>query len=136
MRKLLIRAAVLVMAACLAGCPSPEGGGDPSGGDGPGTGRFTYTAWVDEDGELYINASGNLDISKSGGEALEISAASDLTDIQWSLNGTDIPAPRGTAGSITIEAASYHPGSVYTLGLFAKKGGSPYSTTITFTVGD
>jgi uncharacterized repeat protein (TIGR02543 family) len=94
---------------------------------------FTYTAWANEDGSLLNDVPESLVISKSLEEDFTLSAAEGLTGIRWSLNGINIPAPRGTAQSITIEAVSYAPGA-YTLGLYAEKAGIPYSSNITFTV--
>jgi hypothetical protein len=103
---------------------------------GPTTGSFTYTVWPDDNmGNLLSDFPEYLDISKSLGETLTIAAAEDLSDVQWSLNGANLAAPRGTARSITIEAINYVPGA-YTLSLYAEKDDVPYSTIITFTVDD
>jgi hypothetical protein len=75
-------------------------------------------------------------IAKGAGEKFTIKAADNLDNIQWSLNGTAIPAPRGTAGEITIEAASYYAGASYTLSLYAKKDGIPYLINIPFVVNE
>jgi hypothetical protein len=132
MRKLLIKTAVLVMAACLAGCPSPGGGGNPPV-DPPGTGRFAYTVWVDESGNLLTDVIDAPYISTSDGEerTFTITASADLANVQWFLNGN--PLGGAASSSITIDALSYITGD-YTLGLYAEKDGIPYSTTITFTV--
>jgi hypothetical protein len=85
-----------------------------------------------EDGAL-LTAPADLEIDRSEGETLTVTAAGGLTDIQWSLNGTDFPGPRGTAASITVAAANY-PAGTYRLGLTAKKGTVEYSTEITVRV--
>jgi DNA replication initiation complex subunit (GINS family) len=99
---------------------------------GPGSGKI-FTIWPDEDGKLLSDIPASFVISKSNRETLTIEAAEGLTDIRWSLNGGDIPDPRGSARKITIEAVSYVP-APYTLGLYVKKGVVPYSITISFTV--
>jgi hypothetical protein len=104
---------------------------------GPGTGKVALTLWVNEDGSLLTNVPNSpIVISRSNRDTLTIEAAN-LAAIQWSLNGTDIPAPRGSAREITFAAVSYVPGS-YTLGLYAEKAQNgnpvPYSINITFTV--
>ena len=88
-----------------------------------------------DDGSLTDGDTSNLSIDRSEGQTLTVTAAAELTDIQWSLNGTAIPAPRGEAESILIEAANY-PAGAYQLGLAAKKNGAAYSASITFTVLD
>jgi hypothetical protein len=94
---------------------------------------IVFSAWVNEDNELISDMPEYFDISRSYGESLVLEAAEELTDRQWSVNGSDLPAPRGTARSIVIEALRYPVGN-YTLGLYAKKDGVPYSITITVTV--
>jgi hypothetical protein len=93
---------------------------------------IAITLAVHDDGSL-AEIPDELVISKSYKDTLTVRAADDLTALQWSLNGVDIPGPRGTAGEITFEAASYLPG-FYTLGLRAARGGVPYSINITFVV--
>ena len=73
------------------------------------------------------------DLTMSAGQTLTLTAATGLAEIQWSLGGVDIPAPRGTAQSIVIAAANY-PAGQYLLGLAATKGAVVCSTEITFTV--
>jgi hypothetical protein len=101
----------------------------------PGKARLTVTVWVNEDGNLLSTVPASpIAISKSNKDTLAITAAEDLTAIQWSLNGKDISGQRGSAREITFEAASYVPGS-YTLGLYAEKpAGVPYLLNITFEV--
>ena len=106
-------------------------------GSGTSEGKFIFTVWTDHDDEdLLSDIPGDTTILKSEQGSLTITAA-DLTNIQWSLNGVNIPAPRGTAQTITIEAASYVPG-IYTLGLYAIKTENgvpvPYSINIPFVV--
>ena len=98
----------------------------------PGTGKLAVTLWVNDDGSL-AEIPEELVISKSYGETLAVRAAENLTALQWSLNGVDIPAPRGTAREIVFAAASYISG-FYTLGLRVEKDGIPYSINITFVV--
>jgi hypothetical protein len=88
--------------------------------------------WLNEDYTLFSDFPDNLIISKSAKDTFTIMAA-ELTNIRWSLNGKDIPAPRGAAREITFEAVSYVPGN-YTLGLYAEKAGVPYSFNTTFKV--
>jgi hypothetical protein len=99
----------------------------------PETKSFELSFWVDEDGNLVSNAPTSTDLSKAAGDTLTVNAAAGFSGIQWSLNGSDIPAPRGTAYSISIEATQYLPGT-YTLGLRGTKNGIPYSINISFTV--
>jgi hypothetical protein len=96
----------------------------------PKTG-FVFSTWVNEDNELISDMPDNFDIGF--GDILALEAADELTNIQWSINNTDLPAPRGTARSIAIEAANYAVGT-YTLGLRATRDNKPYSINITFTV--
>jgi hypothetical protein len=93
---------------------------------------FTFI-WADEDQSLLSDVPTNLVISKNNGDVFTIRVAEDMEGIQWSLNGKDIPAPRGTGREITFEAASYIPGR-YTLRLDTNKGEVPYSINIIFTV--
>jgi hypothetical protein len=88
-----------------------------------------------KDGGDLLAPAPNLTISKGAAETLTVSAAAGLTDIRWSLNGVDLPDPRGAAQSITLAAANYPAGS-YLLGLAAQKGDVVYSTELTFTVVD
>jgi BMFP domain-containing protein YqiC len=97
------------------------------------SGRVTITLGFTDDGSLLGTAPGSLIITRS--ESFAVTAAVDLEDIRWSLNGVDIPAPRGAAPSITIAGAQYPVGS-YRLGLAARKNGVDYSTELTFTVTD
>jgi fibronectin type 3 domain-containing protein len=99
----------------------------------PGSGSFGFSAWVNDDDSLVSDMPGYFDISRSLGQSLVLAAADDLDEIQWSINGADLPPPRGTARSIAIEAATYLPGD-YTLGLKAKKDTIPYSINFTVTV--
>jgi hypothetical protein len=104
----------------------------------PGTGKFTFTVWADDDDErLLSDFPDDTTILKSEQGSLTITAAEDLTNIQWSLNGVNIPAPRGTGQTISFQAVSYVPG-IYTLGLYATKEENgvpvPYSINITFIV--
>jgi hypothetical protein len=94
---------------------------------------LTITAWVNEDGTLIADSPAVTTISKAAGAALTVQAAAELTDIQWSLNGVAISAPRGTAQSITFAASNY-PAGTYVLGLRVIKNGVPYSTDLDFRV--
>jgi hypothetical protein len=87
----------------------------------------------DDGGTLISGNTENLTVDKSEGQPLTVTAAAGLTAIQWSLNGVEIPAPRGTEKTITINAANY-PAGKYLLGLAAKKDGVDYSAVVTFTV--
>jgi hypothetical protein len=99
-------------------------------------GSVTYTVWpADNLGNLLNNIPGRFNIGRSEGGSFTIAAAEELSALQWSLNGINIPAPRGTGSSLTVKAADYIPGD-YILGLFARKGDIPYSISITFTVTD
>ena len=99
-----------------------------------GLGRFTVST---ENGILLSDVPASLVISKGSGDVFVIRAAEGLDSIRWSLNGTDIPAPRGTGREIAIEAISYIPGR-YTLRLYVEQelnGDTvPYSINFTFTV--
>jgi hypothetical protein len=100
----------------------------------PGSGVFAFTAWVSSnDDRLVSDMPDDLVRSRSLGESLVITAAADLASIQWSINGVDLEAPRGTASVFTLEAAAYPTGN-YTLGLWAKQGNIPYSINFTVTV--
>jgi uncharacterized repeat protein (TIGR02543 family) len=98
-----------------------------------GTGSFSFEAWANDDGSLISNMPEYFDISRRLGQSMVLTAADSLTEIQWSLNGIDLPPPRGAAQSFTIEAAAYPLGN-YTLGLKAKKGAVPCSIEVTVTV--
>jgi uncharacterized repeat protein (TIGR02543 family) len=98
-----------------------------------GSGGLVFEVWAKDDERLISDMPEYLDISRSLGESFTIAAADDLTDLQWSFNNTKIPGARGTDQSITIESANYAIGT-YTLGLYAKKDGVPYSINITFVV--
>jgi uncharacterized repeat protein (TIGR02543 family) len=102
-----------------------------------GMGSFSFVVWANDDYTLVSDMPANLSISREAQESLVISAADDLDGIQWSINGADLAAPRGTAQFIAIEAANYG-GGTHTLGLRAEKDQEgvqvPYSISITFTV--
>jgi hypothetical protein len=99
-----------------------------------GQGTIVLKTWIDQDGTLTVGLPDEaIVINRSERESLTVTAASDLSDIRWSLGGRDIPGSRGTAGSITITAANY-PAGKYLLGLAAKRDGRDYSTVISFTV--
>jgi hypothetical protein len=98
-----------------------------------GTGSFAFTIWASNDNSLISDMPEYLDISRSLGERLTITAADDLTDLQWAINSINLDPPRGSAQSILIEAAAYPIGN-YTLRLYAKREGVPYSINITFVV--
>jgi hypothetical protein len=100
-----------------------------------GLAGLTITAWVNEDDTLVTDLPVSTTLSRAAGDTLSVEAAAGLTDIQWSLNETDIPAPAGTAQSISFAAVNYPPGT-YNLGLRVKKGGVPYSLELEFTVVD
>jgi uncharacterized repeat protein (TIGR02543 family) len=100
---------------------------------GVGTGDLAFDVWVKDDRSLVSDMPNKLSISKELGQSLVINAAGDLASLQWSINGADLDAPRGTAQSIAIDAANYGAGT-YTLGLRAVKGAAPYSINITFSV--
>jgi hypothetical protein len=99
----------------------------------PGKETVSITLVFADGGVLTSGATENPSINRSGGETLTVTAAEGLADYQWSLNNAAIPAPRGTAQSITIAAVNY-PAGKYLLGLAAKKGSVDYSTVISFTV--
>jgi uncharacterized repeat protein (TIGR02543 family) len=98
-----------------------------------GASGLQFTLWANDDGSLISNMPDDLVISRSAGQILTIAAPGDLSNLQWSVNNTDIAGPRGAAQSIAIEAAKYAAGK-YTLGLRAEKGGIPYSINISFMV--
>jgi uncharacterized repeat protein (TIGR02543 family) len=100
---------------------------------GVGAGGLSFAVWTDAGGSLVSDMPANLSISKESQESLVISAADNLTGIQWSINGADLTAPRGTAQSLAIGATNYGIGT-YTLGLRAEKDNVPYSINITFSV--
>jgi hypothetical protein len=95
----------------------------------PGKADIVIAAWVDEDGNLITGNQGPVSISKTAEDTVTVTAAAELENIQWSIDTVPIGPPRGTAGSITIEAANY-PVGTYILGLLAYKNGVPYSTTL------
>jgi hypothetical protein len=94
---------------------------------------ITITAWVNEDDTLVTDLPVSTTLSRGAGDTLAVEAAAGLTDIQWSLNEADIPAPAGTAQSVSLAAVNY-PAGAYNLGLRVKKGGVPYSLELEFTV--
>jgi hypothetical protein len=98
----------------------------------PGTAGIQVNVWVNEDGTLIAGNTSPV-ISKSAGQTLTVTAAAGLDNIQWSINGSPVAAPRGTAQSISIKAANY-PAGTYILGLRVHKNGIPYSTTLNVTV--
>jgi hypothetical protein len=99
----------------------------------PDPGSKTVDIIFGEDGVLTTGTTANLSIDRSQTQTLTVTAAEGLTDIRWSLNSQDFPAPRGTAQSITLAAVNY-PAGTYLLGLAAKQDGVDYSAVITFTV--
>jgi hypothetical protein len=101
--------------------------------DQSGTGSFSLV-WAAEDGSLISNMPENFSISMTAEDTLTLTAAADLTNLQWSINGADLPGPEGTAQSVTIEAVKYTVRD-YTLGLYAEKdlGGSPVPCSINIT---
>jgi uncharacterized repeat protein (TIGR02543 family) len=100
---------------------------------GVGMGGLPFAVWVNDDYSLVSNMPANISVSRGSQGSFVITAADDLDGIQWSINGTDLDAPRGTDQSIAIEAANYDVGT-YTLGLRAEKDNVPYSINITFRV--
>jgi hypothetical protein len=100
----------------------------------PGTNAVETSVFVfADDGALLAGNTENPGIDRSERESLTVTAAAGLEAIQWSLNGANLSAPRGTAQSVTIEAAKY-PAGKYRLGLAAKKDGIDYSVDIAFVV--
>jgi uncharacterized repeat protein (TIGR02543 family) len=97
-----------------------------------GTSGFAFV-WVTEGGSIVSDMPQDLRISRELEEHFVITAADGLTDLQWSLNGEDLGAPRGTYKSIIIEAVDYIPRN-YTLTLRAKKDNVPYAINFTFVV--
>ncbi|GHU72925.1 hypothetical protein FACS189450_11680 [Spirochaetia bacterium] len=93
-----------------------------------GTKGITINAFVNEDGTL-MTSGGSSTIDRSDGDTLTLTAAAGLTVIQWSLDGVGI----STAQSITFRAIDY-PAGKYNLDLVVRKGGIPYSTSLTITV--
>jgi hypothetical protein len=100
-------------------------------------GESAITIIIDfaDDAALVTGGTENPGISRSGGQTLTVTTAEGITDIRWSINGTDIPGDRGGAASITIAAADY-PAGEYLLGIAAKKGNAGFSNEIAFTVRD
>jgi hypothetical protein len=104
-----------------------------------GTGGFDFDVWAGDDGSLISNMPDpdQTIIAKSGRESLTCTAADDLDNIRWSINGAELPAPQGTDQSITIKAVDYLAGD-YILGLYAEKDVEgktvPYFINITFMV--
>jgi hypothetical protein len=92
-------------------------------------GLITMTMTKGEPGDPEVD----IVISIEEGGILTFTAADGLENLRWSLNGEDVPGPRGGAQSIVIEAAKYVVGN-YTLGLYAEKAGIPYSINIPFVV--
>jgi uncharacterized repeat protein (TIGR02543 family) len=96
------------------------------------------SVWINEDGNI-LSSGNDITISKSasGTNAAAFSAgvSGAYSGIQWYLNEDPISGSRGTAQSITINAADYENGSCY-LGVSVSKDGVPYSTIIRFTVID
>ena len=119
----------IALAILVTGCPMLE----TDDGDDPVLTGVPIELAFDDGSALISGSTENLTVDRSEGQTLTITAAAGLTDHRWSLGGGEIPAPRGTAESITIEAVNYPAGS-YLLGLSAKKGGVDYSTVVTFTV--
>jgi hypothetical protein len=99
----------------------------------PGSGVFTFTVWPTNDERLVTDMHDDYVISRSYGQSIVLAAAAGLNDLQWSINGVDLKAPRGTASVFTLEAVAYPTGD-YTLGLYAKQGNIPYSISFTVTV--
>jgi uncharacterized repeat protein (TIGR02543 family) len=99
---------------------------------------INISVWVNEDGNI-LSSANNITISKSGSgvNATDFSAevTGSYSGVQWYLNEDPIAGSRGTAQSITINAADYENKSYY-LGVSVSKDGVPYSTDIHFRVID
>ena len=94
------------------------------------------SVWVNEDGDI-LASNDNVTISKSASHGNENSFTAEVTGaysgVQWYLNGGPVYGSRGTARSITVNAADYAGGNYY-LGVTVTRDGVPYSTDIYFTV--
>jgi uncharacterized repeat protein (TIGR02543 family) len=92
--------------------------------------------WVNETGNI-LASNNNITISQSGSGVNAANFTAEVqtpwSGVQWYLNGGPVPGSRGTARSITINAADYTKGSYY-LGVTVTKDGVPHSTNIYFTV--
>jgi hypothetical protein len=130
----------ITVAACeedntlIAGCsaffavyvpPPPEG-----------TGSVAIHFWTNgNDADLVTNVS-SVELSRGAGNTAVITAktSSDgYSNHQWSLKGTDVTAPEGTAETYTFSSVSRSNGD-YTVGLRVEKDGIPRSTIITIEV--
>jgi uncharacterized repeat protein (TIGR02543 family) len=96
------------------------------------------SVWVNEDGDILVS-NDHVTISKSASAGITAGFTAEATSaysgVQWYLNGGPVYGSRGTARSITINAADYTNGNYY-LGVRVTRDGVPYSTDIYFTVAD
>jgi hypothetical protein len=97
----------------------------------------SVTVWVSENDGTILASNSNVAISKSGsgGEptSFTIAVTGAYTGVQWYLGVVPVTGSRGTAQSLTLDAADYAAGT-YILGVTVTNNGVPYSTDIRFTV--
>jgi hypothetical protein len=112
--------------------PVLSGGGAPSS---EGTGSVVIQFWTNDTATLATN-TGSATLSRGAGDTATITAVTaGYSDYQWSLNGTPLAGPAGTATSYPFDSTSRSNGT-YNVGLRVKKGNEWYSTIIIITVTD
>ncbi|GHU00212.1 hypothetical protein FACS1894142_8340 [Spirochaetia bacterium] len=93
----------------------------------------TVTLWTND---ITLSAS-SLSISRARSQTALITGVSgvEYSNHQWSVNGSDVAAPQGTAPKFSFSSAEKGPGK-YNIGLHVKKDNVWYSPSITITVTD
>jgi uncharacterized repeat protein (TIGR02543 family) len=92
------------------------------------------SVWVNEGDGTILSSNNDVTISKTGYlTSFTATVTGGYAGVQWYFDGFAIYGSRGTAQSISINAADYVAGN-YILGVTVTKNGAPYSTDLRFTV--
>ncbi|GHV28708.1 hypothetical protein AGMMS4952_13090 [Spirochaetia bacterium] len=94
---------------------------------------MTVNLWTNDTTILASPSSVTLSRSASHTALITGPSGAEYTNHQWSINGSDVAAPKGTAPTYTFNSPGKGNG-IYYIGLQVKKGNAWYSKTITITV--
>ncbi|GHV32493.1 hypothetical protein AGMMS4952_22930 [Spirochaetia bacterium] len=105
----------------------------PATADPTGERTMTVNLWTDDTTVFASTPSETLSRAASQTALITGLSGDEYTDHQWSINGSDVAAPQGTASTFTFDSAGKSDGN-YKVGLQVKKDNAWYLTTITITV--
>jgi hypothetical protein len=95
--------------------------------------KFNYDGILDLD-DLTADSSGVWTIPDEKGLTLKTDTYDDVDDIKWYVDvNANSAAPTGTGAEFTLNKAGLRASKKHSLTVIAKKGGIPYSQTVTFT---